>query len=147
MKQKDWTTRCTQNESERARETLIWLAGVTEKETGNAQPGACVDVLPRCWLSGFGALNSSPHSWIFTSVSVGSSPRSFVFTFATVRSVHTAPKHHYGTKPIRNVKLQFWGWRSLASLLHRSRAATTVLVCEQKPYLIWFSWHRISCPV
>ena len=22
---------------------------MTEKETGNAQPGACVDVLPRCW--------------------------------------------------------------------------------------------------
>ena len=24
---------------------------MTEKETGNAQPGACVDVLPRCWLT------------------------------------------------------------------------------------------------
>ena len=24
---------------------------MTEKETGNAQPGACVDVLPRCWLA------------------------------------------------------------------------------------------------
>ena len=23
---------------------------MTEKETGNAQPGVCVDVLPRCWL-------------------------------------------------------------------------------------------------
>ena len=33
-----------------ARETLIWLESVTEKETGNAQPGACVDVLPRCWF-------------------------------------------------------------------------------------------------
>ena len=22
---------------------------MTEKETGNTQPGACVDVLPRCW--------------------------------------------------------------------------------------------------
>ena len=25
-----------------------WPESVTEKETGNAQPGACVDVLPRC---------------------------------------------------------------------------------------------------
>ena len=49
MKQNNWTTSCTQNEAERARETLIWLESVTEKETGNAQPGACVDVLPRCW--------------------------------------------------------------------------------------------------
>ena len=24
---------------------------MTEKETGNAQPGACVDVLPQCWLA------------------------------------------------------------------------------------------------
>ena len=23
---------------------------MTEKETGNAQAGACVDVLPRCWV-------------------------------------------------------------------------------------------------
>ena len=51
MKQNSWTTHCTQNEAESARETLIWLESVTEKETGNAQPGACVDVLPRCWLS------------------------------------------------------------------------------------------------
>ena len=50
MKQQNWTTSCTQNESERARETLIWLESVTEKETGNAQPGACVDVLLRCCL-------------------------------------------------------------------------------------------------
>ena len=48
MKQKNWTTSCTQNESERARETLIWLESVTEKETGNVHPGACVDVSPRC---------------------------------------------------------------------------------------------------
>ena len=53
MKQKNWTTSCTQNESERARETLIWLEGVTEKETGNVHPGACVDVLPRCCMYSF----------------------------------------------------------------------------------------------
>jgi len=48
MKQNNWTKSCTQNEAENAWETLIWLESVTEKETGNAQPGACVDVLPRC---------------------------------------------------------------------------------------------------
>ena len=47
MIQNNWTTSCTEAES--AWETLIWLESVTEKETGNAQPGACVNVLPRCW--------------------------------------------------------------------------------------------------
>ena len=28
----------------------LWLESVTEKVTGNAQPGECVDVLPRCSL-------------------------------------------------------------------------------------------------
>ena len=63
MKQNNWITSCTQNEAERARETLIWLESVTEKETGNAQPGACVDVLPRCSprvaISFFFCFNSS----------------------------------------------------------------------------------------
>ena len=27
---------------------MIWLESVTEKVTGNTQPSACVDVLPRC---------------------------------------------------------------------------------------------------
>ena len=38
----------TQSEVERARE-LIGLESVTEKVTGNVQPGVCIDVLPRCW--------------------------------------------------------------------------------------------------
>ena len=33
---------------------MIWLERVTEKVTGNAQPGACVDVLPRCSDRGTG---------------------------------------------------------------------------------------------
>ena len=37
--------------------------------------------------------------------------------------------------------------RSDASLRHRNRAATTVLVCEQKPYSLWFSWRQKSYPV
>ena len=32
MKQNNWTTRCTQNEAESARETLSWLESVTELE-------------------------------------------------------------------------------------------------------------------
>ena len=47
MKQNNWTTGCTQNEAKCAWETLIWLESVTEKVTGNAQTGACVDVLSR----------------------------------------------------------------------------------------------------
>ena len=43
------STSCTQNEAERLGETLSGLESVTEKVAGNAQPGACVDVLPRCW--------------------------------------------------------------------------------------------------
>ena len=48
MKQNNWTRSCTQNEAESARKTSICLESVTEKETGNAQPGAWVDVSPRC---------------------------------------------------------------------------------------------------
>ena len=48
MKQNNWTTSCTQNEAKCAWETLIWLESVTEKVTGSAQTGACVDVLSRC---------------------------------------------------------------------------------------------------
>ena len=37
--------------------------------------------------------------------------------------------------------------RGAAFLRHRNRAATTALVCEQRPYRIWFSWRRQSYPV
>ena len=48
----NWTasTSCTQNEAERARETLILLESVTENVTGNAQPGARLDILFSVWL-------------------------------------------------------------------------------------------------
>ena len=102
-----------------------------------------------CRLSrprGFGALNSSPHSWIFTSVSVGSSPRCYLFTSVTDRiGVHTAPK--CDKKPFRYVTLHFRDRRGAASLRHRSLTATTVLVCEQEPYPVWFSWWCKSYPV
>ena len=62
MKQNNWTTPCTQNEAESARETLIWLESVTEKETGNDQPGACVDVLPRCCNNAASTIISYPDS-------------------------------------------------------------------------------------
>ena len=34
-----------------------------------------------------------------------------------------------------------------ASFRYRNRAATIVLVCEQKPYSAWFSWWRKIYPV
>ena len=44
------------------------MKSVTEKETGNAHPGACVDVLPRCWSKtkeGGGAVSPpGPLPWI-----------------------------------------------------------------------------------
>ena len=98
------------------------------------------------WPRGFGALNSSPHSWIFTSGSVGSSPRCYLFTSATGRiGVHTAPK--YGKKPIRYLTLHFRDRLGTTSLRHRSLTVTTVLMCEQKPYLVWFSWRHKRYPV
>ena len=49
--------------------------------------------------------------------------------------------------PIRYMTLHFRDRRGAASLRHGNRAATTVLVCEQKPYSVWFSWRRKSYQV
>ena len=38
--------------------------------------------------------------------------------------------------------IQFRDLRAAASLRHRIRAKITVLVCEQKPILVWFSCWR-----
>ena len=40
------------------------------------------------------------------------------------------------------VTLHFRDWRGAASLLFWNRAKITVLVCEQKPYPVWFSRRR-----
>ena len=55
---------------------------------------------------------------------------------------HTAPK--CGTAPIRYVTLHNRDRLGAASIRHRNRAARTVLVCEQKFFLVWFSWRRKS---
>ena len=44
----------------------------------------------------------------------------------------------YGTKPIRYVMLHDRDRRSAASLRHRNRAVTTVLVFDEKPYPVIF---------
>ena len=103
---------------------------------------SCQRGLPR----GFDALNSKPHSLIFTSLSVASSPHSYLFTSATGRiGVHTTPK--YGKKPIRYVTLYFRDRLGAASLWHRNCSTTSVPVCEQKSYTVWFSWRRKSYAV
>ena len=67
-----------------------------------------------------------------------SKPRCCLFTSATGRvGVHTALK--YEAKPVRYVMQRFRGWSGAASLCPRNRAAITVLTCEQKPYVVWFS--------
>ena len=40
-----------------------------------------------------------------------------------------------------------WHTENLSDLCHSSRAAIAVLVCEQKPYPLSFSWQRKSYPV
>ena len=50
-------------------------------------------------------------------------------------------------KPIRYVTLHFRYCRGVVSLRHRNRSATIVLVCEQKPCPVRFSWRRESFPV
>ena len=97
---------------------------------------------------GLGVLNSSPISWLFTSVSVLFSAvlaptDSLPVTVRTL--VHTAPK--CGTEPIPYVTPQFRDRRGAASLCYRNCAEITVLMCEQKPYQVWFSCRRKSCPV
>ena len=55
------------------------------------------------------------------------SDRKVLFTSATGRTgVDTAPK--YGTEPIRYVSLHFQDRSGAASVRHKNRAATTVLV-------------------
>ena len=106
-------------------------------------------VVHTCWIScpsglpgEFGGLNPRSNSCrAFISVSVGSTLLSYLFTTATVQILggHTAPK--YGTKPLRYyVTRRFRDRRSAASIRHRNRAEIiTALVCEQKPYPVWFS--------
>ena len=87
----------------------------------------------RGWPRGYGTLNSSSHSYIFTSVSVGSRPRSNLSTSAMGRvGVYNVPNN--STKSVRYVTLHFRDRRCAVSLRHRNHAATTVLVCKQKPY-------------
>ena len=47
---------------------------------------------------------------------------------------------------ISYVTLLFRDRRGAASIRHRNRA-TTVLMCEQKPYPVWSSWRRKIYPV
>ena len=82
----------------------------------------------------------------FATTAAGSRILSRLFTSATGRiGVHTAPK--CDIKPIRYVTLRLRDRLGAASLRHRSLTATTVLLCEQKPYPVWFSWRRKLCPV
>ena len=95
------------------------------------------------WPRGLGALNSSPHSWIFTSVSVGSSCHSYLFTSMTGRKgVHNTP--NYGRKSIQYVfqLLHFRDQQGAALLRDRNCATTSILVSEQKPHPVCFSWQR-----
>ena len=63
----------------------------------------------------------------------------FSHTIAEYLSPHKTIHCSVYTYPMT---LHFINRRAAASLRHRNRAATTVLVCEQKPYPVRFSWWR-----
>ena len=50
-------------------------------------------------------------------------------------------------KLIRYVTFHLRDRRDAASLHYRNRSETTALMCEQKPYPVWFSCRRKLCPV
>ena len=66
---RNWTasTSCMQNEAELPRETLILLEGVSENVTGNAQPGARLDIFFSVWLLAISQTIHIPflHTYIF----------------------------------------------------------------------------------
>ena len=57
---------------------------MTEKETGNAQPGACVDVLPRCWYGG------TPRQNVYACARLSISGLFFSHTFQSDQSLPRA---------------------------------------------------------
>ena len=67
---------------------------------------------------------------------MGSIPLSQLFTSATDQiPSHTTPD--CGTKPIRYVSLHFRDRCGAAALRYRNRAKITVLMCEQKPGMVY----------
>ena len=74
----------------------------------------------------------------------------YVWTEALPGMVFTPAQKLSGSivwTPIRYVTLQFGDRRGTASLCYRNRTVITVLMCEQKPYAVWFSCMRKSYPV
>ena len=51
------------------------------------------------------------------------------------------------TAPMCDDPLSRWAWPGAASLRYRNCAEITVLICEQKPYPVGFSWRNKSSPV
>ena len=87
----------------------------------------------RGWPRGSSFLNPSPYSWILLL-------SQWIPVLAPTYSripVHTAPK--CGTEPIRYVTLHFRDRRGTVLLGYKNRSEITVLMCDQKPYALWFS--------
>ena len=58
------------------------------------------------------------------------------------RVASRADRKSYPITPIRYMTLLLRDQRGAASLRKRNRAEITVLMCKQKPYLVWFSCRR-----
>ena len=79
---------------------------------------------------------------------MGCSPGSYSFTSAMGRIVvHTAPQYGQKLIPYMTLHLRSTFLCGAASFRYRNRAATIVVVCEQKPYSAWFSRWRKNYPV
>ena len=97
------------------------------------------------WPRGFGELNPSPHSWIFTSVSVGSSP----LPYLPLRLDYLVTLHQSVAQNWSDMWLStdVRDRRGAASLRYRNHAQITAVMCEGKPYPVWFSCRRKSYPL
>ena len=68
----------------------------------------------------------------------------FFFLLSGFQSSLVVIHFHYSpnncSHSIRYMTLHFRGRRAAASLRYRNRAKITVIVCEQKPHQVWFSY-------
>ena len=92
------------------------------------------------------------HSWIlFTSVSVGNPVLFPILLYSLPLWSEYLFTMHQGVvrNPVCHVTLQFRDRSGACTVFFRdrNRAEITVLMCEQKPYQVWFSCRRKSSPV
>ena len=94
---------------------------------------------------GSGALIPNPHSLLNIHFPL-SMFKSSLLLILFRQGVNTCSRNYEETR-LRYVTIQFHDRRGAAhaaSLRYRNRSEITVLICERKPYLVWFSCPRKS---